>query len=451
MSGELPGEVLRELRERHHRSRRAFGDLVGWGANVQRNLEQGRTRLTDLHVKELIKKLAEFEWITEGDEWCQRFEAAFEYEWQLEQDEDEEDQDAIDPDAPMTWPPSRSVPMVIPQPPEPEPRSQRPQWMAIAGITAVVVLLVAAIYGGYRLGTRARDQIVQQNDEDPAVIAEGGGTVGPEDPGQTSNDDPTEQMIIATDTTEPSPTATFTPMPTYTPYPTYTEVPTLTPKPNPSNTPYPTYTKYPTSTPYPTDTRIPKTPTVTKSPTITPTSTPRTTLPFSDNFDTGLKDDWRIDSGDWRIINGRLTDISDVDTSALLVGDTSWKNYRVRVHYDSNTLRWQGVGIVVSAQDGNNYLTFEVDSYDSYWYLKKGGTWTQLAKGKGTGDHDPSPSRGYISVEVKDGFYRAYLDDDLVLSVSDSSFESGAVGLMIIECTGTGCLTYDNFSVTPLD
>jgi len=71
---EQPGFVLREYRLTvKDQSQEVFGELTGWGKEVQRRLEDGSTRFTMTHLKTLC---ASDDDLKKGNRWYQRFEAA---------------------------------------------------------------------------------------------------------------------------------------------------------------------------------------------------------------------------------------------------------------------------------------------------------------------------------------------------------------------------------------
>ena len=448
MSGELPGQVLCELREKHHRSRRVFGDMVGWGGNVQRNLEQGRTRFTDEHLKTLVTKLEDVGWIKHGDEWYIRFQQAIEYEWQLDRDKDKEGDDREEVDILTEEPdrPSQYLPMIVPQPRSRE-RQRRP-WLPIAGTIAVVLLLIGAIYGGYRLGARSRDEVRQQDGTPPVVMAESGSPVAPGDGSQMFHGTPDQPVVPATFTPEPSPTSTFTPPPTYTPYPTYTEVPTFTPKPNPTSTPYPTATPYPTYTPYPplppTSTVPPDTATPPQTPTETLVPTPAVTLPFRDNFNDGLSDLWEVQSGTWRIVDGVLNPDPDCRNCAIFVGDESWTDYAVKVDLVHSCATNERVFVRVTA---DSYMMFEISTLWVKLIVSNQGQKTEIASNRIT--TLPCRMQYNIRIEAKGPSFLVYLNGDHLMSATDSMVVRGRVGLGASNSESYYRM-FDNFEVTPL-
>lgn len=71
---EQPGFVLKEYRLTvKDQSQEVFGELTGWGKDVQRRLEDGSTRFTMTHLKTLC---ASDDDLKKGNRWYQRFEAA---------------------------------------------------------------------------------------------------------------------------------------------------------------------------------------------------------------------------------------------------------------------------------------------------------------------------------------------------------------------------------------
>ena len=76
-----------ELRGKAGLERKEFGELTGWSYHTQFRLEQDKTPFKRAHLEALIAA----GWIKEGDEWCQRFEAAIAYQWERHQQDEQED------------------------------------------------------------------------------------------------------------------------------------------------------------------------------------------------------------------------------------------------------------------------------------------------------------------------------------------------------------------------
>jgi hypothetical protein len=110
----------------------------------------------------------------------------------------------------------------------------------------------------------------------------------------------------------------------------------------------------PTSTPFPTQTPLP---TYTNVPLPSSTSTQTLKLPFEDNFDTGLRSEWKVISGTPIISNGLLKPASGILT--IQTENLNTANYTLSFDYYCN----QGMIIVLAEK-------IAVDFSGSIWNLQ---------------------------------------------------------------------------------
>lgn len=241
---------------------------------------------------------------------------------------------------------------------------------------------------------------------------------------------------------KPAPVVAFvtgTPQP---PLPTYTLPVTQTPR--------PTYTPYPPIAPNPgVATGIPFSVSPMGSSGQITAIPAKASLPFSDNFETSLKSPWESLSGDWRSANGHLTTLTRGSWTYVVMDDIAWKNYTVDVdvallHTDDT------LGVVVRAQDGDNFMMYDLGYWDSRWGIKKGGNWIDLTKGNGVPVMSPNfPS--HLKIEVRGDLFKAALENQGTLSINDNTFSSGKVGFGIwCGKRDSNCSFFDNFKITPL-
>jgi len=169
-------------------------------------------------------------------------------------------------------------------------------------------------------------------------------------------------------------------------------------------------------------------------------------LPFEDNFDRALRSDWEILEGDWRIVNARLSTLSrNKEWSRMLLGEPHWRDYAVEVQ--PNLERpGDGIRVMVRVQDANNMMVFFAQNRgQSGWWLWKDGEQYLLVKGDQL--YRTSPK---IRVDVKDDLYTAYVDGQRWLSINDSTFETGRVGLGLYCDSGSNCNSVEYFKVEAL-
>jgi len=197
----------------------------------------------------------------------------------------------------------------------------------------------------------------------------------------------------------------------------------------PTDTPYPTNEPLPTYTPYPTYTLVPL-------PTISPT--PSVTLPFQDNFDSGLSKAWLREGGDWHMANGKVANGSS--TGILWLGKANWTDLVIEFDLTSDPYvcsDW--IQILTHMQDPYNFVAVGVvGCYHEGIYLYKDSVQTiELVQGPG--------GRGsHWKIEIIGSLYRVTVDGKLRETVSDETFASGSVGIQMGKQGSIG-----NFSISP--
>lgn len=183
---------------------------------------------------------------------------------------------------------------------------------------------------------------------------------------------------------------------------------TATPPPN-SPTPQPTTTSAP-----PTNTQPPPTSAV--------------ALPFQDDFEQGLRPEWRVLSGQWATQNGRLQAVSDELT--LEIGDSAWGSYTV----DLDFYEYPNSVYLVVAQ----VFQYELSTYDSDWSAFQNNQWIAVANGR-------LVSRsGHLRFVVSGNTYSVYVDGKLHESLTYGSALQGPLGLNMRRNSGV----IDNLVIT---
>ena len=170
---------------------------------------------------------------------------------------------------------------------------------------------------------------------------------------------------------------------------------------------------------------------------------------FEDDFNDDLDAAWEIVKGDWRAANGTLTTISrNGEWSAMLVGSDEWTDYVVEVEFDGSTNVNQYSRILVRAQDYDNYMAFGTVAFNNNpeWRLWKDGESSLLLQG-----NYPQDKQQKLRIEVKGDLYTAYKDGAKYLSINDSTFGKGKVGVAMYCQSDSNCNTFDNFKVTALE
>lgn len=172
------------------------------------------------------------------------------------------------------------------------------------------------------------------------------------------------------------------------------------------------------------------------------------TIPYSENFEDGIANNFTVDSGTWTI----TTDVTKVyktnstdSLSRTTVGETTWSNYTVQSDIKVNTwgsTAFRTAAIIARYTDASNYYLLGYDLGSSGLVIKKkvAGTQTILATKAFTFNTGQSYT---LKATVIGSNLTLYVNGVRQLTVTDSTFTAGKSGL--ISCYGDS--RFDNYSV----
>lgn len=146
-------------------------------------------------------------------------------------------------------------------------------------------------------------------------------------------------------------------------------------------------------------------------------------LPFADDFDQGLRSEWRVINGRTLVSDGRLT--SAVDEVSLELGNRDLKNYTLEFDYSSKNpkscfiqthfiIRFSPTLRFDFGPYGGINRTLRWEAYDS-------GKWEII-------DRQQDLDCGRFEIEVSGNFYRVWINGQLE---SDLIFEPAQGPLLI--------------------
>ena len=197
----------------------------------------------------------------------------------------------------------------------------------------------------------------------------------------------------------------------------------------------------------------PAVPAPTSAPVVVPTavSGPVIPLPFSDNFDNGPSQYWKVLSGTWITADGRYTTTTPDTWSIVALDDPTWKNYHVHVNVKIPHIGSAAEGQIAIFVRINTspYLGFGDNALSkAYWGNQaQGGIYLVPIAGE---------SKVYIQgnsnmdIEVNGNNFTARIDGQQVQKFSMSGYETGGIALGIHCNTNLGCESFDNVTVDPL-
>ena len=194
-------------------------------------------------------------------------------------------------------------------------------------------------------------------------------------------------------------------------------------------------------------------PAPTSGPAVVPTAIPAPVipLPFSDNFDTGPSQYWKVLSGTWITADGRYTTTTPDTWSIVALDDPTWKNYHVHVNVKIPHIGSAAEGQIALFVRINTspYLGFGDNALSkAYWGNQaQGGIYLVPIAGE-TKFYIQGNSN--LDIEVIGNNFTARVDGQQVQKISMSGYETGGIALGIHCNTTLGCESFDNVTVNQL-
>jgi DNA-binding CsgD family transcriptional regulator len=207
----------------------------------------------------------------------------------------------------------------------------------------------------------------------------------------------------------------------------------------------------PTSQPYQQPTITPTVPIAPPPPTAI--ALPVISLPFSDNFDSGINPAWKMLNGAWFTGDGRATVLNNNGYfQYLMLVDPTWTDYTVSVdlHIYAYAAANQGKAAIAvrSLNSQKNFIGFFIDYFarGSWALLGEDGNSSHLISGVG-GSNYSIPKDSTIEIEVSGSNFIARVNGREYQRVNYPGYDRGGV-VLLIECSvEIGCPSFDNFSV----
>lgn len=183
-----------------------------------------------------------------------------------------------------------------------------------------------------------------------------------------------------------------------------------------------------------------------------PTATPDTSILFADDFEYGIKPDWQISLGEWRMVDSRLQATEFIDNHAqIVVGDTSWQNYILEVETGGlgslSMIGGSAIGLEVRMQDQGTYMWFTLNE-DEATCGKDINAESETISSKELDFDRDGPNRLMVKVEGRN--YEYWVNNQKICVLQDSTFTQGYVGLWTGVRGTRKKPWFDNFKVTAL-
>jgi hypothetical protein len=157
---------------------------------------------------------------------------------------------------------------------------------------------------------------------------------------------------------------------------------------------------------------------------------------FTDDFSSNNMDLWDPVFGSWQTQDG-LTKGSDL--SHIAIKNENWSNFRFQINTKSEgssdpRIDWIKSYIFFRVKDINNLYRFGImggpHGDDINLYKRVNGSWELLAKDQFKAKKDVWYN---LKVEVKGDSIKGFLDGLQVISVKDTTFKSGGIGIGVLE------------------
>lgn len=156
------------------------------------------------------------------------------------------------------------------------------------------------------------------------------------------------------------------------------------------------------------------------------TPIPSLSLPFQDNFDNGIRPEWRVLSGQPVVVDGRLG--AATDEVALEIGDSSLSNYVVELDFAG----LDGLDLIM----GRN-IRYNTYHSENRWEAFQDNKWVYI--GRGT----PRGRTGHMRLIVQGNSYSVYRNGEALDQLSYGLPVGGPFGIRIDKA-----VFIDNLSIT---
>lgn len=145
-------------------------------------------------------------------------------------------------------------------------------------------------------------------------------------------------------------------------------------------------------------------------------------LPFTDNFDRGLRSEWRVINGRPLVSEGKLT--SATDELSMEIGNTALTDYMLQfdVGDDGDCTRKQGGYLSITVSPTLRF-SFDTHHYGGtlYWHIYDSGRWVEISE-------QISLDCGYFEFDVSGNKYQVLINGSLA---SDLVFEPAQGPLLV--------------------
>ncbi|OCT15030.1 hypothetical protein A8709_12995 [Paenibacillus pectinilyticus] len=157
---------------------------------------------------------------------------------------------------------------------------------------------------------------------------------------------------------------------------------------------------------------------------------------FSDDFSSGLADNWTPTSGTWSVVNSEYNGTAGYGTSISTAGSLAWTNYtlQAKVKVMTNSGGNNDAGLVFRYTDPNNYYVLAIRNNNHpsgrkmELYKIVGGVQTPLGY---AGPSTVANTDYTYKVVVNGSSIQAYQDGVLQLNISDNALSSGKIGARV--------------------
>lgn len=166
-------------------------------------------------------------------------------------------------------------------------------------------------------------------------------------------------------------------------------------------------------------------------PSITPIPTPDPRL-FWDDFENGIKPEWRMSGNGFKAKEGRLIVDFSGSLESGIIGDSNWRNYKIRFYKYNNRGNSGIMQFRLRVQDRDNYILLKCSVYNSFcnWYTVSNGQEREIP-GAGFRFFVSDGYGNEMIIEIENNVYRVFEDGNSVSRFTNDAFSHGGFELLL--------------------